>query len=247
MKIFVTGGSRGIGRRIVTMALERGHDVAFTYNSSNDGHIKQLLDEAKKIAPNQLCKGYQLNVRNVEDVVRVTDQVIDDFDTIDTVINNAAINKNNLAFNMTDEEWHDVIDTNLNGPFYITRQFLQVFLANRKGHFVYVSSIAKDGISGQANYSASKAGLVGLSGTIAKEYGVKGITSNVVVPGMFETDMVKETLSSNLRKFWLQHNPMKRMGQLDELAEVALFLGSDAASFVNGQVISVTGGLDWAE
>lgn len=247
MKIFITGGSRGIGRRIVTMALERGHDVAFTYNSSNAEHIEKLLEETKKLAPDRMCKGYQLNVRNVDDVVRVTDNVLDDFDSIDTVINNAAINRNNLAFHMTDEEWHDVIDTNLNGAFYIIRQFLPVFLANRKGHFVSVSSIAKDGISGQANYSASKAGLIGLSGTIAKEYGIKGITSNVVVPGMFETDMVKETLSDNLRKFWLLHNPMKRMGHLDELAEVALFLGSDAASFINGQVISVTGGLDWAE
>ena len=247
MKIFITGGSRGIGRRIVTMALERGHDVAFTYNSSNTEHIEKLLEETKKLAPDRMCKGYQLNVRTVDDVVRVTDNVLDDFDSIDTVINNAAINRNNLAFHMTDEEWHDVIDTNLNGAFYIIRQFLPVFLANRKGHFVSVSSIAKDGISGQANYSASKAGLIGLSGTIAKEYGIKGITSNVVVPGMFETDMVKETLSDNLRKFWLLHNPMKRMGHLDELAEVALFLGSDAASCVNGQVISVTGGLDWAE
>jgi 3-oxoacyl-[acyl-carrier protein] reductase len=175
MKIFITGGSRGIGRRIVTMALERGHDVAFTYNSSNTEHIEKLLEETKKLAPDRMCKGYQLNVRNVDDVVRVTDNVLDDFDSIDTVINNAAINRNNLAFHMTDEEWHDVIDTNLNGAFYIIRQFLPVFLANRKGHFVSVSSIAKDGISGQANYSASKAGLIGLSGTIAKEYGIKGI------------------------------------------------------------------------
>ena len=247
MKIFITGGSRGIGRRIVTMALERGHDVAFTYNSTKEEELKSLYEEAKRIAPERLCKGYQLNVRNVDDVTRVIDAVIDDFETIDTVINNAAINKNNLAFHMSDEEWHDVIDTNLNGAFYVIRAFLPVFLANRKGHFVSVSSIAKDGISGQANYSASKAGLIGLSGTIAKEYGIKGITSNVVVPGMFETDMTKTTLSDNLRKFWIQHNPMKRMGYLDELAEVALFLGSDAASFVNGQVISVTGGLDWAE
>jgi NAD(P)-dependent dehydrogenase (short-subunit alcohol dehydrogenase family) len=247
MKIFITGGSRGIGRRIVTMALERGHDVAFTYNTSNEAHIQQMLDETKKLAPDRMCKGYQLNVKNVEDVIRVTDTVLDDFESIDTVINNAAINRNNLAFHMSDDEWLDVIDTNLNGAFYVIRQFLPVFLANRKGHFVSVSSIAKDGISGQANYSASKAGLIGLSGTIAKEYGIKGITSNVVVPGMFETDMVKETLSDNLRKFWLLHNPMKRMGHLDELAEVALFLGSDAASFVNGQVINVTGGLDWAE
>src|ERR1700749_3522461 len=102
MKIFITGRSRGIGRRIVTMALERGHDVAFTYNSSNDGHIQQMMEEVKKLAPDRLCKAYQLNVRNVNDVVRVTDAVLDDFETIDTVINNAAINRNNLAFHMTD-------------------------------------------------------------------------------------------------------------------------------------------------
>ena len=170
------------------MALAKGHDVAFTYNNP-DTDIAKILEEAKRIAPEQMCKGYQLNVRNAADVVTVTDQVLDDFDNIDTVINNAGINKNNLAFSMTDDEWLDVIDTNLNGAFYIIRQFLPVFLANRKGRFVTVSSIAKDGISGQANYSASKAGLIGLSGAIAKEYGQKGITSNVVVPGMFETDM----------------------------------------------------------
>jgi NAD(P)-dependent dehydrogenase (short-subunit alcohol dehydrogenase family) len=246
MKIFITGGSRGIGHKIVTMALQKGHDVAFTYNNP-DTDVKKLLDEAKQIAPNSLCKAYQLNVRNVDEVAKVTDAVLDDFDSIDTVINNAAINRNNLAFSMSDEEWLDVIDTNLSGTFYVMRQFLPVFLANRKGRFVSISSIAKDGISGQANYSASKAGLVGLSGAIAKEYGVKGITSNVVVPGMFETDMTRESLSENLKKFWIQHCPLKRMGHLEELAEVVLFLGSDATSFVNGQVISVTGGLDWAE
>jgi NAD(P)-dependent dehydrogenase (short-subunit alcohol dehydrogenase family) len=228
------------------MALERGHDVAFTYNNPNTD-IKKLMEETKKIAPDRLCKGYQLNVRHADEVAKVTDAVLEDFESIDTVINNAAINRNNLAFHMTDEEWFDVIDTNLSGTFYVMRQFLPVFLANRKGRFIAISSIAKDGISGQANYSASKAGLVGLSGAIAKEYGVKGITSNVVVPGMFETDMTKESLSENLKKFWIQHNPLKRMGHLDELAEVVLFLGSDATSFVNGQVISVTGGLDWAE
>jgi NAD(P)-dependent dehydrogenase (short-subunit alcohol dehydrogenase family) len=242
MKIFITGGSRGIGYQVVMMALAKGHDVAFTYNNP-DTDIAKILEEAKRIAPEQMCKGYQLNVRNAADVVTVTDQVLDDFDNIDT----AGINKNNLAFSMTDDEWLDVIDTNLNGAFYIIRQFLPVFLANRKGRFVTVSSIAKDGISGQANYSASKAGLIGLSGAIAKEYGQKGITSNVVVPGMFETDMTKESLSGQLKDFWMLHCPLKRMGKLEELAEVILFLGSDAASFVNGQAISVTGGLDWAE
>src|SRR4051812_245250 len=98
MKIFITGGSRGIGRRIVTMALERGHDVAFTYNSSSGGHIEEMMKETAKLAPDRMCKGYQLDVRDVNAVIKVTDAVLDDFDSIDTVINNAAINRNNLAF-----------------------------------------------------------------------------------------------------------------------------------------------------
>ena len=246
MKIFITGASRGIGYRTMTMALERGHDVAFTYNNPNTD-VQKILDEAKRIAPNQMCKGSKLNVRYNEEVVNVVDAVLDDFDSIDTVVNNAAINRNNLAFSMTDEEWDEVIGTNLSGTFYVMRAFLPTFLANRKGRFVNISSIAKGGLSGQANYAASKSGLIGLSRTIAKEYGQKGITCNVVAPGMFETDMVKENLSEHNRNFWIQHCPTKRLGHLEELAEVVLFIGSDAASFVNGQTIEVNGGLDWAD
>jgi NAD(P)-dependent dehydrogenase (short-subunit alcohol dehydrogenase family) len=246
MKIFITGGSRGIGHAIVKMALTKGHDVAFTYNNPHTD-LDRLLSEAASIAPERMCKAYQLNISSSDQVVAVVDQVLNDFDSIDTVINNAGINKNNLAFSMSDEEWKEVIDTNLSGTFYVIRQFLQEFLANRKGRFVTISSIAKEGLSGQANYSASKAGLIGLSGTIAKEYGSKNITSNVVVPGMFETDMTKDTLSPELQKFWLEYCPLKRMGQLDELAEVVLFLASDSSSFINGQVINVTGGMDWSK
>ena len=246
MKIFITGASRGIGYKTMMMALERGHDVAFTYNNPGTD-VQKILDEAKRIAPNQMCKGYQLNVRYNEQVVQVVDAVLDDFETIDTVINNAGINRNNLAFSMTDDEWDEVIGTNLNGTFYVMRAFLPVFLSNRKGRFVNISSIAKDGLSGQANYAASKSGLIGLSRTIAKEYGQKGITCNVVAPGMFETDMVKENLSPALRGFWVQHCPAKRLGLLEEVAEVILFIGSDAASYVNGQTIEVNGGLDWAD
>ncbi len=246
MKIFITGASRGIGYKTMMMALERGHDVAFTYNNPATD-LEKIYAEAKKIAPNQKCKGYQLNVKYNDKVVDVVDAVLDDFDSIDTVINNAGINRNNLAFSMTDEEWDDVIGTNLNGTFYVIRAFLPIFLSNRKGRFVNLSSIAKDGLSGQANYAASKAGLIGLSRTIAKEYGQKGITCNVVAPGMFETDMVRENLSDTLRGFWIQHCPAKRLGRLEEVAEVILFLGSDAASYVNGQTVEVNGGLDWAD
>ena len=166
--------------------------------------------------------------------------------TIDAVVCNAGINKNHLAFSMSNDEWQEVLDTNLTGTFYVIRQSLPTFLSKKKGRFVLVSSIAKDGVSGQANYSASKAGLLGLSATVAKEYGAKGINSNVVVPGFFETDMTAQTMSDALKDFWNRFCPLKRMGRLDELADAVLFLASPKSSFINGQVIPVTGGLDWA-
>ena len=122
MKIFITGASRGIGYKTMMMALERGHDVAFTYNNPATD-LQKIYDEAKRIAPNQMCKGYQLNVRYNSQVVDVVDSVLMDFETIDTVINNAGINKNNLAFSMTDDEWDEVIATNLSGTFYVMRAF----------------------------------------------------------------------------------------------------------------------------
>ncbi len=246
MVLFITGGSRGIGYATMMMALERGYDVAFTYvNPKTD--LQKIYDAAKLVAPERKCKGYQLNVKNNDEVVNVADAVLDDFEDVDVVVNNAAINRNNLAFSMSDDEWDDVIGTNLSGSFYVIRAFLPTFLANRKGRFINISSIAFRGLSGQANYAASKSGLIGLSRTIAKEYGSKGITCNVVAPGMFETDMVKENLSESNLNFWKQHCPAKRLGTLEELAEVVLFLGSDGASFVNGQMIEVNGGLDWAD
>lgn len=243
MKIFVTGGSRGLGRSIVMNALAKGHDVAFTYNNPSTP-VEALLAEAAQASATATCRAYRLDVRDAGMVSDVVDAVLDDFGDIDAVVNNAGINRNNLAFSMSDEEWKDVIDVNLTGTFHVIRQFLPHFLANRKGRFVQLSSLAKDGITGQANYSASKAGLIGLSGAIAREYGPKGITSNVVVPGMFETDMTRETLSSDFREYGLRHCPLRRMGDPSELSEVVLFLASDAAAYVTGQVINVTGGLD---
>ena len=245
MNIFITGGSRGIGHHLLMAALEKGHNVAFSYhNPSTD--VDGILAKAKALAPDSLCKAYQLDVRSSAEVEKVVDKVVDDFETIGAVINNAGINRNKLAFSMSDEDWHDVIQTNLSGPFYVIRQFLPVFLANRKGKFIHVSSLARDGISGQANYSASKAGLTGLSNTIAKEYGQKGISSNVIVAGAFETDMTRNSMSPGLKKFWIEHCPIKRMGKLSEFSEVALFLASDASNFINGQEIWLTGGLNWA-
>jgi NAD(P)-dependent dehydrogenase (short-subunit alcohol dehydrogenase family) len=147
---------------------------------------------------------------------------------------------------MSDEEWDDVLQTNLTGAFYVCRQFLPTMLANHFGRFVLISSLGYRGVTGQANYCASKAGLHGLSSAIAKEYGRKGITSNVVVPGFFETDMMRSTMSDLNKAYWLKYCPMARMGELNEVASVVMFLASGAASFVNGQELPVNGGLDWA-
>jgi NAD(P)-dependent dehydrogenase (short-subunit alcohol dehydrogenase family) len=159
---------------------------------------------------------------------------------------NAGVNVNNLAVSMSDAEWTTVIDTNLTGAFYVCRQFLPTFLGNGFGRIILISSIGAHGVSGQANYAASKAGLLGLSAALAKEYGRKGITSNVVIPGFFDTDMTREGMSESNRSFWLQYCPVGRVGDLGEVSKVVMFLASAAASFVNGQALGVTGGLDWA-
>jgi NAD(P)-dependent dehydrogenase (short-subunit alcohol dehydrogenase family) len=147
---------------------------------------------------------------------------------------------------MSDEEWHDVISTNLHGSFYVCRAFMSNMLANRFGRIVLISSIVHSGASGQANYAASKAALHGLAGSIAKEYGRRGITANVVVPGFFDTPMTRETMPAVNKEFWLKYCPAGRMGDLGEVAKVVMFLASDGAGFINGQTIPVTGGLDWA-
>ena len=148
---------------------------------------------------------------------------------------------------MSDEEWDDVLATNLTGPFLVSRQVLPSMMSARFGRIINISSLVYRGGSGQANYAATKAGLHGLTGTIAKEYGRKGITANVVVPGYFETDMTRESLPEHMRAFWKQYAPVPkgRTGELSELSAVINFLATREAAFVNGQVINVTGGLDW--
>jgi NAD(P)-dependent dehydrogenase (short-subunit alcohol dehydrogenase family) len=242
---FVTGGSRGIGEAIVLEAIKKGHDVAFTYVSNADA-AKVVIEKAKKISPHSRCKAYPLDVRSSSAVEEIGDQVLDDFDTVDAVICNAGMNLNGLAAQMSDDDWKVVIDTNLTGSFYVCRQFLPTMVANRSGRIVFISSLGKDGVTGQAGYAASKAGLLGLSRTLAKEYGRRGITSNVAVLGFFDTDMTREGMSDSNREFWLKYCPVGRIGDPAEAAKVVLFLASPEASYVNGESIAITGGLDWA-
>ena len=245
MIFFVTGGSRGIGEAIVIEAARAGHDVAFTYHHGKD-RADRVLAGLRDMAPRGRFAAYALDVRDSAAVEAVGDQVLDAFDSVDVVVANAGVNKNGLAASMPDEDWKTVIDTNLTGTFYVCRQFLSTMVGNRFGRIIMISSLGRGGVTGQAPYSASKAGLCGLSSTLAKEYGRKGITSNVVVPGFFETDMTREGMSESNREFWLQYCPLGRMGELPEVAKVVLFLAGDGASYVNGESINVTGGLDWA-
>jgi len=245
MAFLITGGSRGIGRGIVLDAVRAGHDVAFTYATQPE-LAAEVVKEAQLSAPKAKIKAYKLDVRKSSEVDSVVEEIADEFETVDVLVNNAGINRPGLAMSMSDEDWQDVIDTNLTGAFFMVRAVLPHFLADRKGSFIHISSIATYGISGQISYCAAKAGLLGLSRGLAKEYGPKGVRSNVLMLGLFDTDMVREGLSQANRDFWLKYCPCQRFGEVREISQICVYLASDAANFINGQELTLTGGLEHA-
>lgn len=246
MIYFVTGGSRGIGAAIVLGAVREGHDVAFTYRGAAD-KAQAVIEQAATIDGARKVRAYALDVKDSAQVERVVDQVLEDFETVQVVVNNAGISRDNLVASMSDEEWNEVLATNLSGAFYVCRQFLPTLISNRFGRIINIASVAAGGMSGMANYAASKAGLIALTKSLAKEYGRRGITANVVVPGFFETDMTQERMTERTREFWQQFAPVPngRKGNLDELAHAVTFLASEKAAYINGEELHITGGLDW--
>jgi NAD(P)-dependent dehydrogenase (short-subunit alcohol dehydrogenase family) len=244
MIFVITGGSRGIGAEVARQAVQAGHDVAFTYQQ-NQAAADAVVAQCRDIRAGAHCRAYQLDVRNSADVDRFGQQVIDAFGTVDVVVSNAGINRNAPLMSMSDEEWSDVLATNLSGAFYVARAFLPAMLEKRFGRFVFLSSLSKDGLSGQANYASTKAGLLGLSRTIAKEYGKRGITSNVVAPGMIDTDMSRDNMSSAHEEFWTRNSPLRRIGTVAEVAAAVMFFAQPQNSYVNGTCLAVTSGLDW--
>jgi 3-oxoacyl-[acyl-carrier protein] reductase len=241
--IFVSGGAGGIGKAIVMAALRSGWNVGFSYHGNKDGAL-QLLEAAATEFPAQLCRAYHLDITDSTAVESVGDCVISEFANLDAVVCNAGKDLPGNLATMSDEDWALVINTNLSGTFYLIRYFLPFFIANKYGRIVAISSLAKEGSSGQAAYAASKAGLVGLTKTTAKEYGRFGITANVLVPGLIDTNIIGSDVKE-IAGFFTRYAPVGRLGSTAEVADAVLFLAGKDSSYVNGAVLNVTGGIDW--
>lgn len=242
---FVTGGSRGIGRAIVLRLVEEGIPTAFTYVGNEDA-ARETVSLAAAAASVGAVKSYRLDVTDSGQVERVADQVMEDFPGIGIVVNNAGIVRNNTAAMMSDEQWQEVIAADLSGPFFVIRSFLAHLMGRRWGRIINISSLAQEGSSGQVNYAAAKAGLIGLTKTLAREYGPRGITANVVTVGYVETDMTDRHMATKLHDIWMEYCPMKRVGTAEEIASLVFYLAGEEAGFINGEVIRVAGGLSYA-
>jgi 3-oxoacyl-[acyl-carrier protein] reductase len=236
----VTGASKGIGKKIAEVFAEQGAKVAFTYLSSVEKgeSLEKELDKFGNSA-----KGYRSNAGNYEEAEKLIDQVVQEFGTIDIVVNNAGITRDGLLLRMTESNWDEVIQTNLKSIFNITKAASRIMMKQRKGSFIHISSIVGiKGNAGQANYAASKAGMIGFSKSIALELGSRNIRSNVIAPGFIKTEMT-DILPETTTSEWIKNIPMKRMGDALDVANLAVFLGSDWSSYISGQVIPVCGGL----
>jgi 3-oxoacyl-[acyl-carrier protein] reductase len=236
----ITGASKGIGRKIAEKFVEQGAHVAFTYLSSvekGEALEKELQTGGVKV------KGYRSDASNFAEAEKLIETIVADFGTLDIVVNNAGITKDGLLMRMTEENWDDVLNINLKSIFNVTKAASKIMMKNRQGVFVNMSSVVGvQGNAGQANYAASKAGIIGFSKSIAKELGSRNIRTNVVAPGFIRTEMT-DVLDPKVVEGWAQAIPLKRAGEPEDVANVCVFLASDMSAYVNGQVLSVCGGM----
>lgn len=234
--ILITGGSRGIGRATVERLAADGAGVAFTWTTSEDA-AKQVV----AIAPDRIA-AFQSDIRDASSTSKLVEQVSARFGSIDGLVNNAGIRRDALTYNMTAEEWDDVIDTNLNGAFALIKAVLPVMMKQRQGAIVNVASLSGlHGVAGQVNYSAAKGGLIALTRSLAREVARSGIRVNCVAPGLVDTDMLAG-LDAEMKKEMIRAIPMRRAIKPAEVAAAIAFLLGDESSAITGQVISVDGG-----
>ncbi|MCB0532192.1 MAG: 3-oxoacyl-[acyl-carrier-protein] reductase [Lewinellaceae bacterium] len=235
----ITGGSRGIGEALVRKFAEQGAKVAFTYVSESSAERSRKL--AEELGDN--VRAYQSDAGDYAQAEALVGEVVKDFGKLDILINNAGITRDTLLLRMTEQQWDEVIQTNLKSVFNMTKHCLKPMIRSG-GSIINMSSVVGVfGQAGQANYAASKAGIIAFSKSIAKEYGSRGIRCNAVAPGFIETEMTA-VLDEKTRDGYLSAIPMKRLGSGEEVANACVFLASDLSSYVSGQVLSVCGALN---
>lgn len=236
----VTGGSRGIGRAIALALAEAGADVAVNY-SGNEAKALEVVAEIEKLGRRGIA--IRANVASGEEVEQMVSQVLDTFGKLDILVNNAGITRDNLIMRMKEEDWDQVINTNLKGVFHCIKAVTRPMMKQRSGRIINISSVVGvAGNAGQANYVAAKAGVIGLTKTTAKELASRGITVNAVAPGFIETDMT-DVLGDNIREELMKAIPLARLGKPEDIARAVRFLASSDAEYITGQVIHVDGGM----
>ena len=237
---FITGATRGIGRAIALELANEGYNIALNYRTENEA-LETLKKEISELGVE--CYPVQGDVSKAEDSERMTKEIIEHFEQIDVLVNNAGITKDNLILRMKEEEFTDVINVNLVGTFNITKNVIKYMTKKRYGKIINISSVVGiSGNAGQSNYAASKAGIIGFTKSIAKELASRNITANAVAPGFIQTDMTN-VLKDEVKGAIEGTIPLKRLGTAEDVAKVVKFLASDDSNYITGQVINVDGGM----
>ncbi len=236
----VTGATRGIGKGIALKLAQQGANIAFTFVSSVE---KAKIFEAELTALGIKAKGYQSNAAHFAEAEILVTEIVKEFGSLDILVNNAGITRDNLLMRMTEEMWDEVMNTNLKSAFALIKAVQRPMMKNRFGSIINITSVVGiTGNAGQANYAASKAGMIGLTKSVAKELGSRNIRCNAVAPGFIETEMT-EALDENTRAEWVKGIPLKRGGSPEDVANTVLYLASDLSAYVSGQTICVDGGM----
>lgn len=236
----ITGASRGIGKGIAEVFAAQGATVAFTYLSSDE---KARALEAELTSKGGVAKGFKSDASKFDEAQSLVDAVVKEFGTVDVLINNAGITRDNLLMRMSEDQWDEIMEINLKSAFNLTKGVLRTMLKARKGSIVNMSSVVGvKGNAGQANYAASKAGLIGFTKSVAAELGSRNIRCNAIAPGFIETEMTG-ALDEKVVQEWRDAIPLKRGGSTEDVANLALFLASDMSGYITGQTINVDGGM----